>query len=132
MFSRLRQKLARKISPPPTWSRGTHTAYPESFPELDGSWVLRFHSYDPIAWTFRGETHMTRPEFPEPTIRHPNTFPPGQAPADSVAAWDAYYRDCPVAVTLLEEIRGNESNYKAAHAAAAKAMRKNIGNYRRA
>lgn len=45
-FRRFRARLSKSLAPVQITSRSTHTAYPESHVDEDGSWVLRFYNYE--------------------------------------------------------------------------------------
>lgn len=133
LINRLRRALAKSIDAKPTLpTRKTHSAYPESQIDDDGKWIVRFYSYEPVAWMYQGTAHRELPAtVSEPELRHPNTFAEGMAPAENVAAWRQYYADRPQPITLLETLSGQAKNRAAAMKDASRAMRGRINHYRR-
>lgn len=137
LLHRARKLLARTITPSPQLgTRLTHSAYAETQIGEDGSWVVRFYSYEPIGWEYQGETYMGRElsdiaNVAEPTLRHPTTYAEGLAPAENIEAWTKYYAERPKAVTFIEANIGKANDRLAAVTQAYKAMRKRLDHYRR-
>lgn len=130
-LNRLRKKVASGIAPKRAWSYVTHTAYPEIVSQDDGSWILRFYSYDPVCWIFQGKEHKELPAFPEPNCQHPTYFAAGTAPKANVELWQKYYAERPQAVHLMLEIQGKEKNKLTAQIVAGRHMRRNLVKFRR-
>lgn len=133
LINRLRRALAKKLDAKPTLpTRKTHSAYPETQVADDGSWVVRFYSYDPVGWLYQGKEYSELPAtVPEPELRHPTTYADGTAPAENVEAWRKYYADRPQPITLIDELTGQAKNRAEAAKAAYRAMRSRINDYRR-
>lgn len=133
LLYRLRRHLAQTMAPKrvlPT--RHTHTAYPETQVQDDGSWVVRFYAYEPVGWSYQGAVYSELPaNLAEPELRHPTTYAEGMAPKENVEAWRKYYDDRPQPITLVETLTGQSKNRDAAAKDAYRAMRNRIDSYRR-
>lgn len=134
LLNRARRRLAKVLDARPTLpTRHSHRAYPEAQIADDGTWTVRFYSYEPLAWMYQGETYAESPaDVPEPTLRHPTTYAEGLAPPENKIAWEKYYAERPQAVTLLEVITGTATSREAAAKDSHRAMRERVEHYRRA
>lgn len=132
-FNRLRRKIAQALTPGPgVPHRSTHTAYAESQTDHEGNWVVRFYSHTPVGWLWRGTQYAEMPaDVPEPTLRHPTTYPQGLAPVENREAWAKYYADRPQAIHLVGEWRGKAKDLDAARKAARAEINKREKDYRK-
>lgn len=133
LINRIRRSLAKAVDAKPSLpTRKTHSAYPETQIFDDGSWMVRFYSYEPVGWIYQGHEYRELTDsFSEPELRHPTTYAEGTAPAENIEAWRQYYANRPQPVTLIETLTGQSKNRDAAAKDAYRAMRDRIDSYMR-
>jgi len=131
--NRIRKRIAAAINARPTLpTRATHSAYPETQISDDGTWIVRFYSYEPTGWVYQGEEYDELPvDYPEPELKHPTAYAEGCAPSQNVDAWRQYYNERPQAITFIEELEGKSASHASAVKAAYRALQNRVDHYRR-